>query len=216
MGFDVLYLPPIHPIGITHRKGPQQRADGRARTIPAARGRSAPRRAATRPSIPSSARSTTSTAWSRAAREHGLEVALDIAFQCSPDHPWVTRAPASGSATGPTARSSTPRTRRRSTRTSTRSTSRREDWRGAVGRLLETSCCFWIEHGRAHLPRRQPAHQAVRVLGVADRRGQARASRTSIFLAEAFTRPEGHVPPGEARLHPVVHLLHLAQHASGS
>ena len=51
--------------------------------------------------------------------ELGVEVALDIAFQCSPDHPWVREHP-SGSRTDPMARSATPRTRRRSTRTSTR------------------------------------------------------------------------------------------------
>ena len=51
------------------------------------------RRAATPPSTPSSATSTTSIAWSHAARQRGIEVALDIAFQASPDHPWVTEHP---------------------------------------------------------------------------------------------------------------------------
>ena len=94
MGFDVLYLPPIHPIGRDNRKGPNNalgRGAGRRR---AARGRSARPRAGTRRSTPSSARSRTSGDSSRAAREHGIEIALDIAFQCSPDHPYVQRAPA--------------------------------------------------------------------------------------------------------------------------
>ena len=66
LGFDVVYFPPIHPIGA---HGPQGRATTRcprSRATPAARGRSAPRRAATTRSIPSSARSPTSTASSRA------------------------------------------------------------------------------------------------------------------------------------------------------
>ena len=41
LGFDVVYLPPIHPIGLTNRKGAQQRARRRRRATPAARGRSA-------------------------------------------------------------------------------------------------------------------------------------------------------------------------------
>ena len=87
----------------------------------------------------------------------------------------------SGSTTVPTAPSATPRTRRRSTRTSTRSTSgpsrARRDRRRAVGgvqghpRPLDRP-------RRAHLPRRQPAHQAVGVLGVADPRGPAPSTPT--------------------------------------
>ena len=49
---------------------------------------------------------------------------------------------------------------------------------------------FWIEQGVTHLPRRQPAHQAVRLLGVADRARCARSIPEVIFLAEAFTRPK--------------------------
>ena len=72
---------------------------------------------------------------------------------------------------------STPRTRRRSTRTSTRSTSRREDWRGAVGRAQERVRPL-DRAGRDDLPRRQPAHQAVRVLGMGDRARSSARIRT--------------------------------------
>ena len=98
----------------------------------------------------------------------GIEIALDIAFQCAPDHPYVQRA---SGVVPPAARRhacSTPRIRRRSTRTSIRSTSRREDWQ-ALWRELKSVFDYWIGAGRAHLPRRQSAHQAVRVLGMADR-----------------------------------------------
>ena len=93
LGFDVVYLPPIHPIGRTAPQGPQQHAHREGRATRAARGRSAPRRAATTRSTPTSARSTTSTGSSPRARELGIEIALDFAIQCSPDHPWLTRAP---------------------------------------------------------------------------------------------------------------------------
>ena len=83
---------------------------------------------------------------------------------------------------------STPRTRRRSTRTSTRSTSRARTG-AALWDELKGVFDHWIGAGRADLPRRQPAHQVVRVLGVGDRRDQARAPGRDL-PAEAFTRPK--------------------------
>ena len=96
-------------------------------------------------SIPSSARWTTSDRFVRRARALGMEVALDYALQCSPDHPWVREHP-EWFFTAPTAPSSTPRIRPRSTRTSIRSIS------GATsGRRCGPSCrdvfLFWIGHG---------------------------------------------------------------------
>ncbi len=91
-----------------------------------------------------------------------------------------------------------------------------DDWRGPVGRAARRRSAFWIDHGVTHLPRRQPAHQAVRVLGVADRRGPRASTPTSIFLAEAFTRPKVMHRLAKLGFTPVVHVLHLAQHRSGS
>ena len=93
MGFDVLYFVPIHPIGRVNRKGREQHARSRVRTTPAALMPSARRKAAIPPSTRSSERSRISAAWSRRVREHGLEVALDFAIQCAPDHPWVKEHP---------------------------------------------------------------------------------------------------------------------------
>ena len=89
MGFDVLYFPPIHPDRPHQPQGPQQRAARRRPTIPAAPTRSAQPRAGTTRSIPNSARSRISGACARRRRAHGLELALDFAIQCSPDHPWL-------------------------------------------------------------------------------------------------------------------------------
>ena len=74
-------------------QGAEQHPDRRARRPRQPLGHRRGRRAGTRPSTPSSARSTTSTAWSPRPRELGIEIALDIAFQCSPDHPYVREHP---------------------------------------------------------------------------------------------------------------------------
>jgi starch synthase (maltosyl-transferring) len=92
MGFDVLYLPPIHPIGATNRKGRNNALkaapgdpgspyaigahDGGYTAIHAELGTAADFRRLI-----------------AAAGEHGLEIALDFAIQCSPDHPWLAEHP---------------------------------------------------------------------------------------------------------------------------
>src|SRR5262249_60891769 len=69
--------------------------------------------------------------------------------------------------------------------------------------------------GCPDLPGRQPAHQAVPVLGVADRRSAAPTSRRDLPLRGVHAA-EGHASPDEARLQPVVHLLRLAEHEAGA
>lgn len=92
MGFDVLYLPPIHPIGLAHRKGPNNTlvagpADpGSPWAIGAAEGG----HDAVHPDLGTPA---DFRFFVREARKVGLEVALDLALQASPDHPWVTSHP---------------------------------------------------------------------------------------------------------------------------
>ena len=92
MGFDVLYFPPIHPIGRTHRKGPNNslKAGPDDPGSPYAIGSEEGGHEAVHPQLGSLAdfRDLVS-----AARAHGLEVALDFAIQCSPDHPWLKQHP---------------------------------------------------------------------------------------------------------------------------
>jgi len=93
MGFDILYLPPIHPIGRAHRKGPNNTVVCRPGDpgSPWAIGSAEGGHTAFHPELG------TRRDFRRlvdAARKHGLEIALDIAFQCAPDHPWVRRHPA--------------------------------------------------------------------------------------------------------------------------
>jgi starch synthase (maltosyl-transferring) len=92
MGFDVLYLPPIHPIGITARKGPNNTlvAGPDDPGSPWAIGSSEGGHTAIHPELG------TVDDFSRLLEEvraNGMEVALDYALQCSPDHPWVKDHP---------------------------------------------------------------------------------------------------------------------------
>ncbi|MDX1658669.1 MAG: alpha-1,4-glucan--maltose-1-phosphate maltosyltransferase [Nitriliruptorales bacterium] len=92
MGFDVVYLPPIHPIGKTHRKGPNNVTEAGPDDpgSPWAIGSSEGGHKSVHPELGTLEDFDRFVA---AADEHGLEVALDIAFQCSPDHPWVSEHP---------------------------------------------------------------------------------------------------------------------------
>jgi starch synthase (maltosyl-transferring) len=92
MGFDVLYMPPIHPIGVAYRKGPNNSvtaepgdygspwaigaAEGGHKAILAELGTMADFKKLV-----------------VTAQKSSMELALDIAFQCSPDHPWVKEHP---------------------------------------------------------------------------------------------------------------------------
>ena len=92
MGFDVVYLPPIHPIGHAFRKGPNNAlAPGPSDPgSPWAIGSSGGGHTAIEPALGTLADFDTFVA---TARECGLEIALDFALQCSPDHPYVTEHP---------------------------------------------------------------------------------------------------------------------------
>lgn len=92
MGFDVLYLPPIHPIGTSARKGRNNTLNATAEDpgSPWAIGSEAGGHKAVHPQLGTLEDFRQLV---RRAREQGLEVALDIAFQCSPDHPYVKQAP---------------------------------------------------------------------------------------------------------------------------
>jgi starch synthase (maltosyl-transferring) len=92
MGFDVLYLPPIHPIGRANRKGANNslvsgpRDVGSPWAIGSAQG-------GHKDILPELGTLEDFKALLRAARELGIEIALDLAFQCAPDHPYVRAHP---------------------------------------------------------------------------------------------------------------------------
>lgn len=92
LGFDVVYLPPVHPIGHTFRKG----RDNALEAVlgdpgsPWAIGSEEGGHTAIHPALGDF---DDFDFLVRTAREHGMEVALDYALQCSPDHPWVKEHP---------------------------------------------------------------------------------------------------------------------------
>ncbi len=92
MGFDVAYLPPIHPIGHVNRKGPNNTLGASPTDVgsPWAIGSAEGGHDAVHPLL-----GTLEDFDSFVARAHelGLEVALDLALQCAPDHPWATEHP---------------------------------------------------------------------------------------------------------------------------
>ncbi len=92
MGFEVIYLVPVHPIGTTNRKGRNNTlvAEAGDPGSPYAIGAAEGGHDAIHPDLgtPQDFR-----AFVRAARKEGLEVALDLALQASPDHPWVRDHP---------------------------------------------------------------------------------------------------------------------------
>ncbi|WP_460795671.1 alpha-1,4-glucan--maltose-1-phosphate maltosyltransferase [Microbacterium sp. GXF0217] len=92
MGFDVVYLPPIHPIGRSHRKGPNNTLDAGPNDpgSPWAIGSADGGHDAVHPDLGTLA---DFRAFVRAAQKSGLEIALDLALQASPDHPWVREHP---------------------------------------------------------------------------------------------------------------------------
>jgi starch synthase (maltosyl-transferring) len=92
MGFDVLYLPPIHPIGLTFRKGKNNSVTAEPDDVgsPWAIGAEEGGHTAVHPQLGTLEDFDRLLATSK---KNGIEIALDLAFQCTPDHPYVRRHP---------------------------------------------------------------------------------------------------------------------------
>jgi starch synthase (maltosyl-transferring) len=91
-GFDVLYLPPIHPIGVTNRKGRNNTESATPGDVgsPWAIGAAEGGHDAIDPALGDDR---DLAALVEALRAHGMELALDLALQASPDHPWLREHP---------------------------------------------------------------------------------------------------------------------------
>ena len=92
MGFDVLYIPPIHPIGHSHRKGKNNSltASPTDPGVPWGIGNADGGHDAINPELGTMK---DFEDFLKVARKNKIDVALDLALQCSPDHPWVTSHP---------------------------------------------------------------------------------------------------------------------------
>ena len=213
LGFDVVYLPPIHPIGTTNRKGRNNALVGVARRSRAAPGRSVGPRVVTRQSTPSSARSTTSTASSARAGELGLEIALDFAVQASPDHPWLQKHPEwfSWRPDGSIKYAENPPKRYQDiVNFDFDGPKAKQLWEALLG-VVE----HWVDHGvrifRVDNPHTKPfAFWEWLIDDGARRPPRGRVPRRGVHP------PGGDGHAGQARLQPVVHVLHVAQHPRAS
>ena len=211
LGFDVVYLVPIHPIGRVNRKGRDNAVvatpedPGSPYAIGAAEGG----HTAVNPELGTL---DDFRRFVRAAAELGMEVALDFAIQCAPDHPWVRRAP--GVVPIPPRRLDPLRREpAEEIRGHRQCRFLQPRPRGVVDGVARHRAVL-DRPGGAHLPRRQPAHQAAAVLGVADPRSEGALPRGDLPVG-GFHAAEDDAGAGQGRVHPVLHLFHLAQHKAG-
>ncbi|MGS2590531.1 alpha-1,4-glucan--maltose-1-phosphate maltosyltransferase [Streptomyces hebeiensis] len=184
MGFDVVYLPPIHPIGTTHRKGPNNSLTPGPHDVgvPWAIGSTDGGHDAIHPDLGTIEDFDHFVATARTLR---MEVALDFALQCSPDHPWVTRRPDwfHHRADGSIAYAENPPKKYQDIYPIAFD----RDMRGIV-RETTRILRYWMSHGvrifRVDNPHTKPVVFWEKVI--------AHINRTDpdvVFLAEAFTRP---------------------------
>jgi starch synthase (maltosyl-transferring) len=184
MGFDVVYLPPIHPIGTTFRKGRNNalQAGPGDPGSPWAIGSPAGGHDAIHPDLGTFA---DFDAFVATAREVGLEVATDLALQTSPDHPWVTGQPDwfSYRADGTIAYAENPPKKYQDIYPLNFD----RDPEGIYHEVLRI-VRLWMSHGvrifRVDNPHTKPLPFWERLLAEVDR-----TDPDVIFLAEAFTRP---------------------------
>jgi len=185
MGFDVVYLPPVHPIGRAHRKGPNNTLEAGPGDpgSPWAIGGAEGGHTAVEPGLGTLADFDHFVA---AARGHGLEVALDIAFQCSPDHPWVREHPGwfRHRPDGTIKYAENPPKKYQDIYPLDFEC---EDWRGLWNALLDV-VLFWVGHGvkifRVDNPHTKPFRFWDWLIAEVHREHP-----DVVFLAEAFTRP---------------------------
>ncbi|HKK07787.1 MAG TPA: alpha-1,4-glucan--maltose-1-phosphate maltosyltransferase [Gemmatimonadota bacterium] len=185
MGFDVLYLPPIHPIGRTNRKGPNNEpgAGPDDPGSPWAIGASEGGHKAVHPELGTLE---DFRDLARAAREQGMEVALDLAYQCSPDHPYVQEHPGwfRHRPDGTIRHAENPPKKYEDI---VPFDFQCDDWRGLWDELLGI-VTFWMEQGvrifRVDNPHTKPFRFWEWLIA------EARARDPGVlFLSEAFTRP---------------------------
>ena len=192
MGFDVLYFPPIHPIGKRNRKGRNNSLTA-AEDDPGSPVRHRFEEDGGHDALhPQLGTFEDFERLRRAALEHGLELALDFAIQCSPDHPWLKDHPGwfawrpDGSlryAENP------PKKYEDIVNVDFYGEGKRGDAASALWLALRDVVLLWVEHGvrifRVDNPHTKPLPFWEWMIG------EVRAKYPdTIFLSEAFTRPK--------------------------
>jgi starch synthase (maltosyl-transferring) len=196
MGFDVLYLPPIHPIGVAHRKGPNNSltAGPNDPGVPWAIGNSDGGHDSINPALGMMKDFENFVA---AAKKAGLEIALDLALQTSPDHPWVKSNPQwfNKRADGTIAYAENPPKKYQDIYPINFD----DDYEGIRDEVLRI-IRLWVSKGvkifRVDNPHTKPVHFWQDLLDIV-----RRESPEVIFLAEAFTAPAMMHALGKAGFH---------------
>jgi starch synthase (maltosyl-transferring) len=184
MGFDVVYLPPIHPIGEVNRKGPNNTL------IPGPEDPGSPWAIGSRDGGHDAIHPDLGTledfdAFVARTRELGMEVALDLALQCAPDHPWATAHPTwfTTRADGTIAYAENPPKKYQDIYPLNFD----NDPEGLYAEVLRI-VTHWVEHGvlifRVDNPHTKPLDFWEWLIATVKK-----AHPEVLFLAEAFTRP---------------------------
>lgn len=185
MGFDVVYFPPIHPIGITHRKGKNNTLTAQPGDVgsPWAIGGPAGGHRAIEPALGTEA----DFLWLiDQARARGLEIALDFALNCSPDHPYVRDHPDwfYQRPDGSIRYAENPPKKYQDIYPLNFHCA---DWKNLWRELIEV-VLYWVERGvkifRVDNPHTKPVAFWEELIGTVQRRDP-----DVIFLSEAFTKP---------------------------
>ena len=196
MGFDVLYLPPIHPIGTAHRKGrnntltPSDTDPG----VPWAIGNVEGGHDAINPALGTMADFETFVS---IAKKNNIEIALDLALQASPDHPWVKSSPEwfTTRPDGTIAYAENPPKKYQDIYPINFD----NDYAGILAEVLRV-IRLWVSKGvtifRVDNPHTKPVHFWQEVMSVINKE-----SPDVVFLAEAFTKPAMMHALGKAGFH---------------
>ncbi|MDP1851598.1 MAG: DUF3416 domain-containing protein [Candidatus Planktophila sp.] len=196
MGFDVLYLPPIHPIGLSHRKGannsltPKESDPG----VPWAIGSADGGHDAINPELGTM---DDFENFISIATKNGVEVALDLALQTSPDHPWVNSNPQwfNKRPDGTIAYAENPPKKYQDIYPLNFD----DDYEGLRDEILRV-IRLWVSKGvsifRVDNPHTKPVHFWQDLLGI-----MRIESPEVVFLAEAFTAPAMMHALGKAGFH---------------
>ena len=185
LGFDVLYFPPIHPIGTTHRKGRNNALEAGPGDpgSPWAIGSPEGGHEAVAPELGTFADLERLVA---VAAEHGLEIGLDFAIQCSPDHPWLKEHPEwfQHRPDGTLKYAENPPKRYQDIYNLDFAS---DDWRGLWQAVLDL-VLGWASHGIRIFRVDNPHTKPIAFWSWLIREAQA-AYPDLVFLSEAFTRP---------------------------
>ncbi len=212
MGFNVVYLPPIHPIGRTFRKGRNNAARGASRAIMAARGRSAQPKAGTSRSSSELGTLEDFKRFVAKAAKLDLSVALDIAFQVAPDHPYVREHEAwfRKRPDGTIQYAENPPKKYQDIYPFDFES---EDW-AAMWEELKSVFLYWIGQGVTIFRVDNPHTKAFPFWEWVI--AEIKRDHPEVFFpGRSLHAAEDYVPAGQARIRPVLHLLPMAQCEAG-